>query len=178
MPEDHRACAARVATEPEHPDSVRDCGGRSERRNGGGRDERWRVERIRAGPPRLRGGLACNISSHLIADAADALGAKILGPPYMRRSPPRRSRSIWHEKTGSLGSQERRKGRAIRASSEINEDKMTVISRLFLITSVVTFTCGLAYAATYSIPRIRNVETKSVPCHDRRFCRLPRSQPL
>ena len=38
---------------------------------------------------------------------------------------------------------------------------MTVISRLFLITSVVTFTCGLAYAATYSIPRIRNVETKS-----------------
>ena len=38
---------------------------------------------------------------------------------------------------------------------------MTVISRLFLITSVVTFTFGLAYAATYSIPRIRNVETKS-----------------
>ena len=38
---------------------------------------------------------------------------------------------------------------------------MTEISLLFLISSVVTFTCGLAYAATYSIPRIRNVETKS-----------------
>jgi hypothetical protein len=38
---------------------------------------------------------------------------------------------------------------------------MMVVSRLFLIPSVVTFTCGLACAATYSIPRIRNVETKS-----------------
>jgi hypothetical protein len=38
---------------------------------------------------------------------------------------------------------------------------MTVISRLSLITSVVTFTCGLAYAATFSIPVVRHVETKS-----------------
>ena len=38
---------------------------------------------------------------------------------------------------------------------------MTVISRLFLITSVVTFTCGLAYAAMHSTPIVRDVETKS-----------------
>ena len=38
---------------------------------------------------------------------------------------------------------------------------MTAISRFFLVAGVVTFTCGLACAATYSIPRIRNVETKS-----------------
>jgi hypothetical protein len=38
---------------------------------------------------------------------------------------------------------------------------MTIASRLFLMTGVVSFTCGLAHAATYSIPMVRNVETKS-----------------
>ena len=38
---------------------------------------------------------------------------------------------------------------------------MTVASRLFLLAGATVFACGVADAATYSIPRVRNVETKS-----------------